>query len=501
MSEPEHKISRQQKIDGILLSIRLTYGFVPLIMLLILAFRAAGFIFDMAPMLWIVAVAFAFASLQLFLVRREWLVDLAYAGPYSIFVTLLIIAGIYHTGTIVSPFVWVAVFAVVSETLNFDLKRGLGLALIYLFFLWGTYFLCLSGIHVHIEFIPGFDIHRFPLLAVALLCGYTLLFVLLPVITGMLIGQVNAESARALLSAEESKKASRMALSMMEDLEEAKKELEARVRDIEDSRRATLHLLSDVEQAKADAQRHAAETAKLYEDLKVVDRMKTEFLSVISHELRTPLTPIKGYISMFLSGSFGVLPEGYKKGAEIIRKEADHLLGLIDGLLDVSRLERGKHLAVNREPLSIKALLEELMDVMQPQFETRRINARLELSEDLPVLLADEPMIRRLFTNLLGNALKFTPEGGWIKIVGKKEDDQTQLQVVDNGIGLARKDLEKVFDKFFQVDTSFTRAAGGVGLGLPICKEIVEAHGGRMWAESDGPGKGARFCFTLPVGG
>jgi len=503
MKVAAEKITQEQKRASLRLSIRLTYAFVPLILLLIFIFRAAGFVFELAPMLWTVALAFALASLQLYLLKQNWLVDVSYGGLLSLLISLLIIWGIYNTGAIISPFVWVGIFGVVSETLNFGQKRGLRLALPYLVFLWGAFFLEAFDIHLHpqAQFVPGFDVHAFPRFIMVLLSGYTLLFVLLPVITGVLMGQIGEQKQQAMESAEESKKATRMALSMMEDLEAAKKDLEARVRDIEDSRRATLHLLQDIEEAKEDAQRHAEETKKLYDDLKVVDRMKTEFLSVISHELRTPLTPIKGYISMFLSGSFGVLPEGYKKGAEIIKKEADHLLGLIDGLLDVSRLERGKHVDVKKEPLSIRALAEELLEVMQPQFEARRISARLELPGDFPVLMADETKLRRLFTNLLGNALKFTPEGGWVKIAGSREGDQVRLQVADNGIGIASGALEKVFDKFFQVDSSFTRAAGGVGLGLPICKEIAEVHGGRMWAESDGPGKGARFCFTLPVGG
>jgi len=243
------------------------------------------------------------------------------------------------------------------------------------------------------------------------------------------------------------------------------------------------------------------ETKKLYEDLKVVDRTKNQFLSVVSHELRTPLTPIIGYISMFLSGRFGELAPDYKKAAEIIMKESKHLLRLIDSVLDISRFESGKTMGLNKEPLSIKNLVEELIEVYKPQIDTRQLTLEIEISPDFPTLMADPANLLRVITNLFGNALKFTPVSGRIKIVGIKADNSVELRVIDNGIGIARENLEKIFEKFYQVDSSYTRATGGVGLGLAIAKEIVEAHGGRIWAESDGIGRGSRFCFTIPISG
>jgi PAS domain S-box-containing protein len=242
------------------------------------------------------------------------------------------------------------------------------------------------------------------------------------------------------------------------------------------------------------------ETKKLYEDLKVVDRTKTQFLSVVSHELRTPLTPILGYISMFLSGRFGELAPDYKKAAEIINKESKHLLGLIDSVLDISRIESGKTLELNKEPVLIRPMVEELIEVYRPQIDARQLQLEVEIPPDFPTLVADPAMLLRVLTNLFGNVLKFTPVGGKIKIVGITRDSTVELRVIDNGIGIARENLEKVFGKFYQVDSSYTRSAGGVGLGLAIAKEIVESHGGKIWVESDGLGKGSSFCFTLPIG-
>ncbi|MFC1637779.1 ATP-binding protein [Candidatus Margulisiibacteriota bacterium] len=237
----------------------------------------------------------------------------------------------------------------------------------------------------------------------------------------------------------------------------------------------------------------------LYHDLKVVDRMKTEFLSVISHELRTPLTPIKQVLSMFRQGVFGAFPPDYEKGVKAIERQTDHLLSLIDSILDVARLERGISLELKKEPVSLPVLLEGLKEVERSQLEARKVKLEIGLPGDFPTIMADPAKLRRLLTNLIGNAIKFTPEGGWIKVVGAREGGAVRLEVVDDGVGVDKNNLEKMFDKFYQVDSTYTRAAGGAGLGLAIAREIVEAHGGKIWAESEGTGKGLRICFTLPV--
>jgi PAS domain S-box-containing protein len=200
------------------------------------------------------------------------------------------------------------------------------------------------------------------------------------------------------------------------------------------------------------------EIKKLYEDLKVVDRMKTEFLSVISHELRTPLTPIKGYSSLLLSEQIGKLTPDQARVVAIIQREGVQLLGLIDSILDITRMTYGRGLMLEKEPTSIRFILADLQAVMQPQWDAREIKFKIDLSEDFPALVGDPGKIRHLLTNLLGNALKFTPKGGYVKVAGFKEDGTVQLQVVDNGIGIAKENLEKVFEKFFQVDSSYTRA-------------------------------------------
>jgi|GEM_PF-1794740 len=262
-----------------------------------------------------------------------------------------------------------------------------------------------------------------------------------------------------------------------------------------------LSILEDTTEAKNGAKKTSADLAKALDDLKVVDKMKTEFLSVISHELRTPITPIKGYTALLMNESMGALNQKQKRVLGIIVKEGDHLLNLIDSILDVSRMAYGRTLALSREPVLVKALLDELTEVLKPQYDARELSIKVDIPEDFPTIMADITKIKRLLTNLLGNALKFTPKGGTVKVAGRREGDLVRIEVIDNGIGIARENLGKVFDKFYQVDSSYTRAAGGVGLGLAIAKEIVEAHGGKIRVESEGSGRGAKFIFTLPVSG
>jgi PAS domain S-box-containing protein len=243
------------------------------------------------------------------------------------------------------------------------------------------------------------------------------------------------------------------------------------------------------------------EIKELYEDLKAVDKMKTEFLSVISHELRTPLTPILGYLSMFLSEQCGKLPPEYLQQAQIMKKESEHLVSLIDSILDVSRLERGIQLSVDKKPILLRALLADLQAVFKPDYDARQIKLEVDLPADFPTIIGDGSKLHRLFTNLLGNALKFAPRGGWVRVSGRPAGDQVIMEVSDNGIGLAPENLIRIFDKFYQVDGTYTRATGGVGLGLAIAREIVEAHGGRIRAESPGLGMGTKIIFTLPIMG
>jgi len=261
-----------------------------------------------------------------------------------------------------------------------------------------------------------------------------------------------------------------------------------------------LSILEDATEARDEEKKRTEEINRLYEDLKGVDTMKTEFLSVISHELRTPITPIKGFTSMLLSNQMGPLTEAQRNAITVVAKEGEHLLGLIDSILEVSRLERGKAIDIVKEPVLISSLVKELVDVLRPQYQERNISFGVDIPDNFPTILGDAGKLRRLLTNLVGNSMKFTPHGGKIQITGTKKEGYIEMQVIDNGIGIAKENIGKLFQRFYQVDSSYSRSAGGVGLGLSIAKGIVEAHGGKIWAESEGPGKGTKIIFTLPLG-
>lgn len=229
------------------------------------------------------------------------------------------------------------------------------------------------------------------------------------------------------------------------------------------------------------------------------EQMKTEFMSVISHELRTPLTPIQGYTDMLLGEQIGKLTPEQRTAIDVIKKQSRRLLTLIDSVLDITRVEYGRPIEIKKEPVSLNAIVQEAVDGMDFQFQEKEIRPEIELSPEIDTLLADESKITRVTGNLLGNALKFTPKKGRAGIRITKIGGAAQVEVWDSGIGLERENIEKIFEKFFQVDSSYTRSAGGIGMGLAIVREIVEAHGGKVWAQSDGLGHGARFFFTLPL--
>jgi PAS domain S-box-containing protein len=246
-----------------------------------------------------------------------------------------------------------------------------------------------------------------------------------------------------------------------------------------------------------DVSAHKVATTEL-EKAREREQMKTEFMSIISHELRTPLTPIRGYIDLLLSEQLGKLSPEQKNALETVKKQSRHLLILIDSVLDIARVEYGKPIEIKKEPISLAAIIQDVFSGMEFQFKEKEIKT-LNISTEIETILADEAKITQVVNNLVGNALKFTPKKGEIGLRTRKVGDAVQIEVWDTGLGIEEKNRGKIFEKFYQVDSSYTRAAGGIGMGLAIVKEIVEAHGGKVWVESAGLGKGAKFIFTLPL--
>lgn len=231
---------------------------------------------------------------------------------------------------------------------------------------------------------------------------------------------------------------------------------------------------------------------------KMMDKLKTEFVSNVTHELLTPLTSIGGFVTMIIEGKVGRIEEQQKEFLEIVRKQTKYLKAMIESMLDFSRMETGR-LDLYPEPLQVEDIVREIVADFQPQVMEKEIQVSVCAEQNLPKVLADRVRLGRAFSNIFGNAVKFTPRGRSVVVDVKQQRGFISVCVTDEGIGLARVNLEKVFERFFQVDSAMTRVVGGAGMGLAIAREIVEKHGGAICAESEGIGRGSKFTFTLPV--
>ena len=231
-----------------------------------------------------------------------------------------------------------------------------------------------------------------------------------------------------------------------------------------------------------------------------LDRLKNEFISMVSHELRTPVTSVDGYVSLFLTGSVGPLSEDQKKYLAIVKENDQRLLTLINRLLDFSRIETGRF-SIERKLISMHDIVRNVVSNMKPQIEKKKAEVRMDLSARHFNFMGDRSKMEGVLVNMIENALKFGPEEGPLKIEIKTRDegDFLRVEVADNGVGIEKKHLEKIFNKFYQIEETLTRKAGGVGLGLALAQEIIGNHHGKIWAESEGRGKGSKFLFEVPV--
>jgi len=233
------------------------------------------------------------------------------------------------------------------------------------------------------------------------------------------------------------------------------------------------------------------------EQLNKIDKMKSDFFSVMSHELRTPLTSIREGTNLLLEGVGGTLNEKQQKLLGIVSEESNRLIGLVNSLLDLTKMEAGMmHFNFSRiNPLPLFTIAAQLLE---PLLVNKKTALRLELPESLPAVPLDRDRILQVLKNLLGNAIKFTPEGGVITVSAGVQSGSIQVTVQDNGPGISGDQLQRIFEKFRQVPTPGGPMIKGTGLGLAIVKQIITAHGGKVWAESK-PGRGSTFHFTLPL--
>lgn len=232
--------------------------------------------------------------------------------------------------------------------------------------------------------------------------------------------------------------------------------------------------------------------------LKELDLTKSEFISIASHQLRTPLTAIKGYISLLLEGSYGQVPPVIRDILDKVYTVNSRLVHLVEDLLNVSRIEAGR-IQYSFAPTQLEPLVAELVEMFTPTARSKNLSLQMRLPEKpLPQLTIDPNKIKEVLSNLIDNALKYTKEGGvTVSLEGTK--DVARITVTDTGIGIRPEDEKNLFEKFVRTKETTKMVASGAGLGLYVGKNFVEAHGGRLFAESDGAGKGSRFIIELPL--
>ena len=232
-------------------------------------------------------------------------------------------------------------------------------------------------------------------------------------------------------------------------------------------------------------------------ELKKLDRVKSEFVSNVSHELRTPLTSILGYAKLLYNNKVGELAEEQRQSLKIIIDESERLTRLINDVLDLAKLETGK-IKYKVEDIDVVEIADHCLQTVMMIAMEKQIKLLLKKGDNVPIIKANRDLLRQVFLNLLNNAIKFTDKNGKVSISVGGIKDSVKISVKDNGCGIPDEEMARLFDKFYQVDSSMTRKHGGTGLGLPIVKHIINLHKGTIKVNSE-RNKGTEFIFTLPI--
>lgn len=241
-----------------------------------------------------------------------------------------------------------------------------------------------------------------------------------------------------------------------------------------------------------------------------IDKMKSDFVALVSHELRTPLTSIKGFLSLVLDGKTGPLNDNQQQSLARAHRQSTRLEAMINDLLDISRIEAGR-IVMKLEPVNLAEIVQQRLEEIKPQADEKTIKLDLNVEPNLPDLTGDEEHLGQILTNLIGNAVKFTPPDGEVTVklsrkecpledttIGVEENDGIHVEVIDTGPGIPVQERENVFDKFHQLSNIQTREQGGTGLGLSIARGFVEAHKGKIWVGAGENDKGCNFQFWIP---
>src|SRR5581483_7110167 len=230
--------------------------------------------------------------------------------------------------------------------------------------------------------------------------------------------------------------------------------------------------------------------------LKDLDNMKSDFFSMMSHELRTPLTSIKEGIGLLLEGVGGTVTDKQRRLLTILAEESQRLISLVNSLLDLSKMEAGM-MTYHLQPASLSSVIDRAVTELGPLAEAKRIKIEARIREPIPLVKMDPDRILQALRNLVGNAVKFTPDGGRVTLQAAQKNGSVEVAVSDTGPGIAADDLPMIFDKYRQGSSKSAYMLRGTGLGLAIVKHIITSHGGQVWVESEA-GQGSSFIFVLP---
>jgi signal transduction histidine kinase len=259
------------------------------------------------------------------------------------------------------------------------------------------------------------------------------------------------------------------------------------------------HLSGANGQLRAEIEQHQRTQQELEiarDTAEAANRAKSEFLANMSHELRTPLNAIIGFSDVLSEQVFGPLNENQQQYVTDVLDSGQHLLSLVNDILDLAKVESGA-MEVEWKVLQLPALIERTLQMFRERAMRHGVRLQAELPPDLGEVAVDERRLKQLLYNFLSNALKFTPEGGEINVRARCTAEHVTISVADTGVGIAPAEQQKIFDTFYQVDSSLTKSQQGTGLGLTLVRKIAELHEGRVWVESE-PGYGSEFFFQWP---
>ncbi|MEM5834266.1 MAG: ATP-binding protein [Candidatus Aenigmatarchaeota archaeon] len=277
---------------------------------------------------------------------------------------------------------------------------------------------------------------------------------------------------------------------------ERTKELNEKVKELTETKIALMNMMEDLSETNKKLLEAQKKLKKSYMELKKLDVEKDRFISIAAHELKTPMTAISGFAQLLKDEEIIKDKEKRLRYLKIIEDEIKRLSALVTDILDLSRIDLGT-IKVFVEEVNINEILNDVKNEMIELAKEKSLYLNVEVEKGIPNILTDKEKLKRILLNLVSNSIKYTEKGG-ITIKAEKEGDEIKFSVSDTGIGIPKEHFNKIFTRFFQVSSPYTRKAKGSGLGLSICKELVELLGGRIWFDSE-VGKGTTFYFTLPL--